>query len=114
LFLGPEGAGKTALLEMLQTRLPSKKLKNPPPSLQPRAFDLAASGPCGALTAIDQPGADKLRAWWATALLEADGVVFACDSRHACGSSAAATCCDACADAPAHSCVLHFAATRRS
>ena len=78
LFIGPEGAGKTALLEMLHARLPAKKLRTPPPSLQQRAFDLVAEG--SPFTAIDQPGADHLRAWWAAALREADGVVFAVDS----------------------------------
>jgi GTPase SAR1 family protein len=78
LFLGDTGAGKTSLLDMLHTKLAAKKLRNPPPSLQPRAFDLSADGE--PFTAIDQPGADNLRVWWADALKEADGVVFACDS----------------------------------
>lgn len=78
LFLGPEGAGKTALLEMLAAHVEARKLRTPPPSLQPRAFDLRADGQ--PFTAIDQPGADHLRAWWAAALREADGVVFAVDS----------------------------------
>lgn len=78
LFLGPEGAGKTALLEMLLAHTEARKLRTPPPSLQPRAFDLRAEGQ--PFTAVDQPGADHLRAWWAAALREADGVVFAVDS----------------------------------
>ena len=78
LFIGPEGAGKTALLEMLKAHVPAKKLRSPAPSLQPRAFDLAAEG--RPFTAVDQPGADHLRGWWAAALREADGVVFAVDS----------------------------------
>jgi len=78
LFIGPEGAGKTALLELLNVRVPGKKLRPPAPSLQPRAFDLTAG--LFPFTAVDQPGADHLRGWWATALREADGVVFCVDS----------------------------------
>ena len=78
LFIGPEGAGKTALLEMLNAHAPAKKLRSPAPSLQPRAFDLVAEGQ--PFTAVDQPGADHLRGWWAAALREADGIVFAVDS----------------------------------
>ena len=78
LFLGPEGAGKTALLEMLNAHVAAVKLRTPAPSLQPRAFDLVAEG--RPFTAVDQPGADHLRGWWANALREADGVVFAVDS----------------------------------
>ena len=78
LFLGPEGAGKTALLEMMNAHVSATKLRTPVPSMQPRAFDLTAEG--RPFTAVDQPGADKLRAWWANALREADGVVLAVDS----------------------------------
>ena len=78
LFIGPEGAGKTALLELLSAHAAAKKLRSPAPSLQPRALDLVAEGL--PFTAVDQPGADHLRGWWAAALREADGVVFAVDS----------------------------------
>ena len=82
---GGRGAGKTALLDLLQTRLAARQLRNPPPSVQPRAFDAHAGGL--QFTAIDQPGADRLRAWWADALREADGVVFAVDTRRVrCGA----------------------------